>query len=98
MPAALLIQRFPVAKFYACTVMVWATMMLCTAATQNFAGIATVRFFMGMAESVIFPTSAIMTVMWYSNSEQIVRLAFWNNQVSRDQTYQISITFRMLAN
>lgn len=81
MPAAMLIQRYPVAKFFSFTVLVWAIMMLCTAATQNFAGLATVRFLMGMAESVIFPVSAIMTVMWYSNSEQVVRLAFWNNQV-----------------
>lgn len=25
--------------------------------------------------------ASILTVMWYSNSEQVVRLAFWNNQV-----------------
>jgi len=37
---------------------------------------------MGMAEAVIFPVASILTVMWYTNSEQVVRLAFWNNQVN----------------
>lgn len=54
-PAAILIQRYPVAKFFSVTVFIWALMMLCTAATSNFGGLATVRFLMGMAESVIFP-------------------------------------------
>ena len=38
-PAALLIQRYPVAKFFSFTVFIWALMMLCTAATSNFGGL-----------------------------------------------------------
>lgn len=55
-PAALLIQRLPVAKLYAGMVAGWAVMMLCTAATHNFAGLATVRFLMGMLEASVFPS------------------------------------------
>ncbi len=44
MPLAYFIQRLPVAKFFSLTVLGWAIMMLCTAATQNWAGRATVRF------------------------------------------------------
>lgn len=81
-PAALLIQRLPVAKLYVGMVAGWAVLMLCTAATQNFAGLATVRFLMGMLEASVFPISSILTVMWWKTSEQPIRVAFWFNQLS----------------
>ena len=81
-PAALLIQRLPVAKLYAGMVIGWAILLLCTAATQNFAGLVTVRFLMGMTEAAVFPISSILTVMWCKTSEQPIRVAFWFNQLS----------------
>lgn len=81
-PAAFLIQRFPIAKFYAVCIMGWAILLFCTAATHNFAGLATTRFIMGMLESVAFPVSSILTVMWWTTDEQPIRLAFWFNQAS----------------
>lgn len=81
-PVALLIQRLPVAKFYVAMVAGWAVLMLCTAATQNFAGLAAVRFLMGMLEASVFPISSILTVMWWKTSEQPLRVAFWFNQLS----------------
>lgn len=81
-PSALLIQKLPVAKLLACTVMLWALLMGCTAATQNFASLMVVRLLMGMSEAACNPIATIVTVMWYTNSEQPVRVAFWYNQVS----------------
>lgn len=81
-PAALLIQRLPVAKLYVVMVTGWAILMLCTAATQNFAGLATVRFLMGTLEASVFPISSILTVMWWKTREQPLRVAFWFNQLS----------------
>lgn len=81
-PAALLIQRLPVAKLYVGMVTGWSILMLCTAATQNFAGLATVRFLMGTLEASVFPISSILTVMWWKTSEQPLRVAFWFNQLS----------------
>lgn len=86
-PAAFLIQRLPVAKFLSACLLGWAIILMCTAATQNFAGLATVRFFMGMLESVVFPICSILTVMWWTTDEQPIRLAFWFNQVSTLYTY-----------
>jgi MFS family permease len=82
-PSALLIQRLPVAKLLAFTVFLWAFLMGCTAATQNFAGLMAVRFIMGMSEATCNPIATIVTVMWYTKSEQPVRVAFWYNQVGR---------------
>ncbi|KKY24550.1 putative allantoate permease [Phaeomoniella chlamydospora] len=81
-PAAILIQRLPMAKFYAACIFGWAIILLCTAATQNFAGLATTRFIMGMLESVVFPISSILTVMWWTTKEQPIRVALWFNQLS----------------
>ncbi|KAJ5654150.1 Major facilitator superfamily domaingeneral substrate transporter [Penicillium lividum] len=81
-PSALLIQRLPVAKLYVGMVSGWAVLMMCTAATQNFAGLASVRFLMGMLEASSFPISSILTVMWWKTSEQPLRVAFWFNQLS----------------
>ena len=81
-PAALLIQRLPVAKLMVGMVVGWAVLLLCTAATQNFGGLATVRFIMGMTEASLFPISSILTVMWWKTSEQPLRVAFWFNQLS----------------
>ena len=81
-PSALLIQRLPNGKFLAACFLSWAIIMLCMAATHNFAGLAVCRFFMGMLESIIFPICSIFTVMWWTTAEQPMRLAFWFNEVS----------------
>ncbi|KAH0827737.1 putative transporter [Fonsecaea pedrosoi] len=81
-PAAILIQRLPLGKFFAITIMGWAVMMLCTAATNSFGSLAAVRFLMGMMEAFVFPVSSIMTVMWWRKKEQPIRVAFWFNSLS----------------
>ncbi|KKY27146.1 putative allantoate permease [Diplodia seriata] len=81
-PTSFLIQRLPVGKFFSVTVLIWAIMMCCTAATHNFAGLAAVRFIMGMAEACLFPVCNIVTVMWWKNQEQPVRVACWMSQFS----------------
>lgn len=85
-PMAVALQRFPVAKLYATCMFSWAVLLLCTAATQNFGGLATVRFLMGMLESIAFPVSTIITVMWWTREEQPIRVALWFNQVSTHWT------------
>ncbi|PGH05603.1 hypothetical protein AJ79_06770 [Helicocarpus griseus UAMH5409] len=81
-PSALMVQRFPVAKSLAGCIMALAILMMCTAATHNFAGLASLRFIMGMLEAICFPASSILTVMWWTTKEQPIRLAFWFNQLS----------------
>lgn len=80
-PAAYLVQRLPVAKFLAACVASWGVLMMCIAATQNFAGLATVRFIFGATEVPAFIIASIMTSMWWTTAEQPIRIAFWFNQV-----------------
>lgn len=84
-PTAILIQKLPVAKLLAGLIFCWAVLLCCSAATQNFAGLATVRFIMGCTEAGAFPIASILTVMWYSKREQPIRVAFWYNQVRATQ-------------
>lgn len=91
-PAAYLIQRYPVAKFLVGCVTSWGALMMIMAATQNFAGLATCRFLMGMAEVPVFAVSSIITAMWWTRAEQPIRVAFWFNQVSHTRTWR-NITF-----
>lgn len=47
-PAGFILQKLPVARVMAGTSLVWAILMMCTGAAQNFAGLAVCRFLMGM--------------------------------------------------
>ncbi|KAL6251756.1 hypothetical protein RBB50_001966 [Rhinocladiella similis] len=81
-PSAILIQKFPVGKLLASACFGWAIILMCMAATHNFGGLATCRFIMGMCEAMLFPIISIVTVMWWTNKEQPIRVAFWFNQGS----------------
>ncbi|KAM5343654.1 hypothetical protein ACJ41O_012191 [Fusarium nematophilum] len=89
-PMAYLIQRFPVAKLLAITVIGWAVLAMCTAATSSFAGLAAVRFLMGGMEAIVFPTNSILTVMWWTRTEQPIRTAIWFNTFSTAITGVVS--------
>jgi MFS family permease len=76
-PSALLIQRLPVTKLLALTVVLWAFLMGCTAATQNLASLMAVRFIMGMSEATCNPIATIVTIIWYTKFEySILAISF----------------------
>ncbi|KAH9819349.1 allantoate permease [Teratosphaeria destructans] len=81
-PAGYILQKLPVARVFAATSLAWAILMMCTATTSDFGGLATCRFLMGMAEAFIFPLCAIVTVMWWRNDEQPIRAAIYLSQGS----------------
>lgn len=81
-PAGLLIQRYPVAKCLSIACLSWAVILLCCAAAQNFAALASLRFLMGMAEAFVFPVCSILTAMWWTTREQPIRIGWWFNQGS----------------
>lgn len=74
--AALLIQRLLVAKLLGGTILGWGVRMMCSAATQDFAGLAAVRFIMSMLEAPVFPICNVLTVMWWTNCEQPISGGF----------------------
>lgn len=48
---------------------------MCHAATKNFAGLMTARFFLGVGEAAIAPGFSLITGMFYQREEQPLRYA-----------------------
>jgi MFS family permease len=55
-PTNRLLQRLPLGKWSAFNVIMWGLILCCMAATKNFAGAMTVRFFLGVFEAAVTRT------------------------------------------
>jgi MFS family permease len=51
----------------------WGVLVTLMAATHNAAGLMTLRFLMGAMEAPLYPLCSIITVMWYTKTEQPIR-------------------------
>jgi MFS family permease len=49
------------------------------AACSNFAGLATIRLLLGVAEAAMLPCLLLVNTRWYRREEQPLRTAFWYN-------------------
>ncbi|KAF3400167.1 hypothetical protein F1880_008476 [Penicillium rolfsii] len=78
-PTSVLIQRFPVGKYVASITFIWGVIVAVTAASTNFAGLATCRFLIGMAEATISPAFILITSTWYTRSEVSLRISIWSS-------------------
>ena len=76
-PTSRLLQRLPLAKYSAINIILWGLTLSCTAATSNFAGIASVRLILGMFEAAVTPGFVLFTSQWYTKKEQGFRTDIW---------------------
>ncbi|KAB5542548.1 MFS allantoate transporter-like protein [Coniochaeta sp. 2T2.1] len=76
-PAGYLMQRLPVAKVIGVSTLAWGVLILTTPACNNFAGIATNRFLLGLFEAVVNPGFVLVMSMWYQKAEQPFRLVIY---------------------
>ncbi|KAK9489209.1 major facilitator superfamily domain-containing protein [Lipomyces doorenjongii] len=76
-PVNYLIQKLPIAKLVAVNIFLWGAVTACTAAINDFAGLAATRFLLGLFEACIFPSFLTLTSMWYTRQEQLLILSFW---------------------
>ncbi|KAJ5889071.1 dipeptide transmembrane transporter [Penicillium taxi] len=76
-PANYLIQKTPMGKFAAVTLFMWGALVMLSALARNFAGIAALRFFMGIFEAGIAPLCVHVTGMFYKGQEQALRCTCW---------------------
>ncbi|KAK5136310.1 hypothetical protein LTR08_003683 [Meristemomyces frigidus] len=72
-PWSYLAQRTLMGKVISGCVMVWGAILMITAATHDFGGMATCRFFLGVFESAITPLFIMIVGMWYTRDEQPFR-------------------------
>lgn len=54
-PANLLIQRLPLAKYMGGVIIIWAGLVIAHIGAKNYAGILVLRFLLGMAEACVSP-------------------------------------------
>jgi len=76
-PAAFLMQRFPLAKYLAVMSMLWGIVVALHAVCHDFGGLATVRFLLGAIEVCTTPAVIYITSSWYTRTEQVTRVAIW---------------------
>jgi MFS family permease len=76
-PQNLALQRFPVGKWMAINIFVWAIALMAHAACKSFGALFAVRFIMGLCEGAITPGFMIVTSMFYTREEQNKRVGYW---------------------
>ncbi|KAF7514887.1 hypothetical protein G7054_g14914 [Neopestalotiopsis clavispora] len=76
-PATFLMQRLPLAKFVAAMAMLWGIVVAMHAVCHNFGSLAAVRFLLGAVEVVTAPAAIYITGAYYTQSEQVTRVAIW---------------------
>ncbi|RPB05393.1 MFS general substrate transporter [Choiromyces venosus 120613-1] len=76
-PANYLMQKLPLAKFTGFNIVVWGAILMLHAACSNFAGLATVRFFLGVFEASISPAFLLFVSQWWRVREQAFRTSMW---------------------
>ncbi|KAG4433626.1 hypothetical protein IFR05_010902 [Cadophora sp. M221] len=68
-PASMLLQRLPVAKYTGIMIGIWGMLLMCCAAAKNFGGMFALRFILGMAESNMTPAYMIICSMFFTRQE-----------------------------
>ncbi|CAH0022359.1 unnamed protein product [Clonostachys rhizophaga] len=74
-PSSWLIHRLPSAKYLSACSVGWSGCALIMASCHNFAGLATLRFIMGMFEAIIVPGISLILAGFYLKEEQPPRNA-----------------------
>lgn len=59
------------------TSLLWAVTIGTHAACKNFAGLVTVRFFLGFVEGAVAPGCSLILGMWYKREEHALRHGYW---------------------
>ncbi|OSD00722.1 MFS general substrate transporter [Trametes coccinea BRFM310] len=76
-PQNLALQRFPVGKWMSINIFVWGLALCLHAACKNFGGLFAVRFILGMCEGSITAGFMIVSSMFYTRTEQTLRVGYW---------------------
>lgn len=62
---------------FSLNIFVWGVALCCHAACRNFAGLFVVRLILGMCEGSITAGFMIVSSMFYTRTEQTLRVGYW---------------------
>ncbi|KAK0240776.1 MFS general substrate transporter [Armillaria nabsnona] len=73
-PTNLLMQKFPIAKYLAVNIFFWDVLFMAQATVKDFKDM---RILSGAAEFTADPAFVLITGLWYTCSQQPIRIALW---------------------
>ncbi|KAK0448676.1 MFS general substrate transporter [Armillaria borealis] len=76
-PTNLLMQKFPIAKYLAVNIFFWGVLLMAQAAAKDFKDMMILRILSGAAESTADPAFVLITGLWYTRSQQPIRIGLW---------------------
>ncbi|KAK0225436.1 MFS general substrate transporter [Armillaria fumosa] len=76
-PTNLLMQKFPIAKYLAVNIFFWGVLLMAQAAVKDFKDMMVLRILSGAAESTADPAFVLITGLWYTRSQQPIRIGLW---------------------
>ncbi|KAF5723103.1 vitamin H transporter [Fusarium mundagurra] len=76
-PVSVLLVKLPIAKVLAASILLWAVILGCHAAGENFAALCSLRVLLGAFEATISPGFTLITGLWYKPSEHARRHSLW---------------------
>ncbi|WWD20820.1 hypothetical protein CI109_105297 [Kwoniella shandongensis] len=76
-PSNLIMQRLPPAYYLGANIFMWGVLLMCQAASHNFATIAALRVLSGAFEAIADPAFMLITSMYYTRAEQPSRISIW---------------------
>ncbi|PCH43306.1 MFS general substrate transporter [Wolfiporia cocos MD-104 SS10] len=76
-PQNLALQRFPVGKWLSVNIFIWGAALCCHAACKDFTGLLICRLVLGICEGSITAGFMVVTSMFYTRTEQTLRVGYW---------------------
>ncbi|GAA5998415.1 hypothetical protein JCM5350_005942, partial [Sporobolomyces pararoseus] len=76
-PSNVLIKRLRPSIYIPCLMFAWSIVMTLMGIVHNFEGLAAARFFLGLAESGLFPGICLYLTCWYKREETNLRIAIF---------------------
>ncbi|KAJ6565458.1 putative MFS transporter [Mycena vulgaris] len=76
-PTGYIVQKVRPGKWVGFNMILWGVVTACTAAVTNYRGLVATRVMIGILEAATAPCLMLITGMWYTKSEAIIRFAIW---------------------
>ncbi|KAG2226517.1 hypothetical protein INT45_014261 [Circinella minor] len=74
-PNQYFIQRFSLSKYLGVCLVLWGTILVCTALAKNFSQLLVLRFFQGFFEAAVYPAIQLLFSTIYRRREQVICFA-----------------------
>ncbi|KAI1818414.1 major facilitator superfamily domain-containing protein [Poronia punctata] len=81
-PSNLLLKKLRPSRWLPTIMVAWGTVMTLMGIVQNFSGLASARFFLGLTEAGLYPGCAYYLTMWYCRREIQLRQAMFFSAAS----------------